>query len=89
MIAREELLEGDEVVVGLTHLLTIDGEHIVVHPVLHGRMAHRGLSLGYLALVMGEDEVHAATVDVEHLAQILTTHSCALAMPAREAVAPG
>ena len=89
MITSEELLQRDEVVVRLTHLLTVDGQHVVVHPVLNGGMTHRGLSLGYLALVMREDEVHATTVDVELFTQILTTHSGALTVPAWETVAPG
>ena len=45
-------------------------------------------SLRYLALVVREDEVHAASVDVEVVAQILASHSCAFAVPSREAVAP-
>ena len=89
MVAGEELLQRDEVVVRLTHLLAVDGQHIVVHPVLHGLMTHRRRSLGYLALVVGEDEVQSATVDVEHLAEVLTTHGRTLAVPAGETVAPG
>jgi hypothetical protein len=42
-----------------------------------------------LALVVGEHKVHAAAVDVEVVAQILSSHGGALAVPAREAVAPG
>ena len=51
-------------------------------------MAHRGLRLGYLALMVWEHQVHAASVDVEHLAQILASHGSAFAMPTRESVAP-
>ena len=31
----EELVECDEVVVALAHLLSGDGNHVVVHPILH------------------------------------------------------
>ena len=89
MIARKELLERDEVVVRLTHLLSVDGEHVVVHPVFDGWMTHRGLSLSNLTLMVGEDEVHATSVNVELLAQILSTHRRALAVPTWETVAPG
>ena len=89
VVAREELLERNKVVVRLAHLLAVDGQHVVVHPVLHGLMAHRGYGLRNLALVVGEDEVHAAAVDVELLAEVLAAHRRAFAMPAGEAVAPG
>ena len=88
MVARKELLQRDEVVIRLTHLLTVDGQHVVVHPVLDGGMTHRGLSLGYLTLMVWKHEVHAATVDIELLAQILTSHRCTFAVPARESVTP-
>ena len=88
MVAREELRQGDEVVVGLAHLLAVDGNHVVVHPVVHHLVALACDSLRYLAFVVGEDEVHAAAVDVEVLAQIFASHRRALAVPAGEAVAP-
>ena len=34
--ACEELVEGDEVAQRLAHLLPVDGNHVVVHPVAHG-----------------------------------------------------
>ena len=68
MIAREELLQRDEVIVRLTHLLTVDGQHIVVHPVLHSGMAHRSLSLGNLTLMVGEHQIQTTAVDIELLA---------------------
>ena len=43
----------------------------------------------YFALVVREDEVHAAAVDVEMLAQVLPAHGRAFAVPAGESVAPG
>ena len=88
MVASEELLQRDEVAKRLTHLLTVDGNHIVVHPVLHGLMTHRSLCLCYLALMVREHEVHAAAVDIKLLAEVLTTHGRALTVPPRETVAP-
>ena len=35
MCAVEELVQIDEVTVRLTHLLSVDGNHIVVHPVMY------------------------------------------------------
>ena len=37
-------------------------------------MTERGLALRYFALMVGEDEVHAAAVDVELLAEVLSPH---------------
>ena len=41
-----------------------------------------------LALVVGEDEVHAAAVDIEMVAEVLAAHRGAFAVPAGEALAP-
>ena len=35
MLAGEKLFEGDEVAQRFAHLLSIDGDHIVVHPVVY------------------------------------------------------
>ena len=49
----------------------------------------RRLALRDLVLVVREDDVHAAAVDVEGLAQVLHAHRRALDVPARPARAPG
>jgi hypothetical protein len=38
-LAGEELLKGDEVAERLAHLLAVDGNHVVVHPVVHHLVA--------------------------------------------------
>ena len=88
MVAGEELLEGDEVAERLTHLLSVDGYHVVVHPILHHRVALACNSLSYLALMMGEHKVHTASMNIEVVAKILASHGGALAVPSREAIAP-
>ena len=51
---------------------------------------HAGcLGLGDLVLVVGEDEVAAAAVDVEAGAQVAQPHGGALDVPARAPLAPG
>ena len=57
VVACEELLQRDEVVIRLTHLLAVDGQHVVVHPVFHGLMSHRGLRLCNLTLMVREYQV--------------------------------
>ena len=49
-------------------------------------MTGGGYALRYLALVVREDEVHAAAVYVEGRAEVFGAHGGALGMPAGESV---
>lgn len=78
MVAAEEFREGDEVPEGLAHLLPVDGNHVVMDPVMDALRTAGGLVLRDFALVVREHEVHAAAVDVELLPEVLlpiTEHS--------------
>ena len=88
MVACEELLQSDEVAKALTHLLTVDGYHVVVHPVFHHLVALRSHSLCYLTLMMWEYEVHTSTMNIEVVAKILSSHSSTFTMPSWETIAP-
>ncbi len=88
VVAGEELLERDEIAERLAHLLSVDGYHVVVHPVLHHLVALTCHCLCDLALVMREYKVHATSVDVEMVAKILASHGGTLAVPSGETVAP-
>ena len=88
VLAAEELLQRDEVVVALAHLLAGDGNHVVVHPIVHGVVPQRGARLCYLCLVVGEHQVHAAAVDVELLAEVFRPHRRALHVPAGKPFRP-
>ena len=68
MIACEELLQSDEVAQALTHLLTVDGNHVIMHPVVNHLIALRSHSLSNLALMMRENQVHTASVNIEVVA---------------------
>ena len=79
-------MDRHEIAEGLGHLLALDLQEAVVHPVVgHHRRAVGAAALRDLVLVVGEDEVDAAAVDVEHLAQRLLRHRRALDVPARAA----
>ena len=88
MLTLEKLRESDEIAERLAHLLSIDGNHIVVHPVMHALSAARSLVLGNLAFVVREHQIHSATVNVELPAEIFLTHHGALEMPARKTLSP-
>ena len=86
----QELLDGEEVALGLGHLAAFDLQEAVVHPVIgHDAGAMRAARLGDLVFMMREDQVEPAAVNVEHLAEVMLAHHRALDMPARTAAAPG
>ena len=86
--AMEELFEGNEVAQTLSHLLSVNGNHVVVHPIAHHLVALTGYGLCNLALVMRENQVHSAAVNVKVIAQILTSHGRTLTVPTGEPIAP-
>ena len=89
VLAFEELLERDEVIITLTHLLARDRDHVIMHPVMDGLVSQRRAALCYLRLVVGEDEVESTSVDIELLAEVFGTHRGALHMPSGESFGPG
>ena len=64
-------------------------QHAVVHPVVGQRLPGDGLGLQDLVLVVREDQVVAAAVDVDLLAQVAVDHGGALDVPSRPALPPG
>ena len=85
----EHVADGDEVAGRLRHLLAIDGDEAVMQPVAGERLAAmRRDALRDFVLVVRKDEVEAAAMDVEGLAEMRLAHRRALDMPARPAAAP-
>ena len=72
------------------HLLALDLQEAVVHPVSRHQLGvpMRAARLGDLVLVVREDEVDAAAVDVERLAEVAPRHRRALDVPARAGPMP-
>ena len=89
MTAGEEVFKGDEVIVALAHLLALNGNHVVVHPGVHGGFALCCHALGNLTFMMREDEVEATAVNVKLGAEVLLPHCGTFQMPSGETVAPG
>ena len=86
--AGEELIQCDEVAEAFTHFLSVDGYHVVMHPVMHHVIALRCYGLCNLTFVVREDKVHTATVNVKMFTQIFLTHCRTFGVPAGEAVTP-
>src|SRR5579883_2359186 len=65
-------------------------EHASVNPVAHERyLARQALGLGDFVLMVREDQVGAAAMNVNLLAQRLFCHRRAFDVPARTPLAPG
>jgi hypothetical protein len=90
VVQRQHFARGEEVAEALGHLLAREVDEAVVQPVLRERAGpERALALGDLVLVMREDQVAPAEMEVERLAQVRAAHRRAFDMPARPPRAPG
>ena len=90
VVGLGDLADGDDVAERLRHLLAAEVHHARVQPVARElAVAERALGLGDLVLVVREDQVGAAAVDVERLAEVAVRHRRALDVPAGPARAPG
>ena len=76
------IAHGKEVAQRLGHLLIVHVYVAVMHPVMYERLAGRALGLSDFVFVVREQQILAAAVYVDRLAQILHAHRGALDMPA-------
>src|SRR5690349_928992 len=82
----QQIADRDEVAERLRHLLAFDLKKAVVHPVIRHDWRMKGATrLRDFVLVMRKDEIDAAAMDVEYLAEMLPGHRRAFDMPARPA----
>ena len=88
MPSLDELGDALEVAGRLGHLPAAHQQMLAVDPVARRDLAGDRERLGDLVLVVGEDVVHAAGVDLELVAQVSAGHRRALQVPAWEALAP-
>ncbi len=88
-VLREEFLDGDDVADGLGHLLVAEAEHTVMDPVAGEGLAGEAFALGDLVLMVREDQVVAAAMNINRVAEEMMVHRGAFNMPTRAAGAPG
>ena len=88
MGARSQLLKRDEVAERLAHLLSVDRNHVIVHPVTGRIVTAGGRALRDLAFVMRKHQIHTAAMDIELFAQVAGAHRRTLHVPAGKTVAP-
>ena len=80
----------EEITQGFGHFFIIYSNEAIVQPVVHeGMAASAALGLSNFVLVMRENQIAAAAVEVEGFTQIFHAHSGAFDVPARAAIAPG
>jgi hypothetical protein len=89
VVFLEDVAHGKEIAKRLRHLLLLDLDEGVVHPVIHEVPIARAFGLRDLVLVMRKLQVLAAAVEVEMAAEELGGHDRALDVPARPALPPG
>ena len=89
VVFLQDVAHGEEVVERLAHLLVVDRDEPVVHPVVGELLAGQAFGLRDLVLVMRELQVFAAAVQVDGLAQELLAHGRAFDVPAGTSFAPG
>ena len=89
-ILFENVRHRKEIIQRLAHLLVVDGDKAVVHPIPGEavRTAAIRLRLGNLVLMVREDQVAAAAVEVKGLAKVLQRHRRTFNMPAGASFAP-
>ena len=92
-LAREflkDVLDRKEVVLRLRHLLVVDRNKAVVQPIARKFLiaVNARLRLRNLILVVREDEVVAAAVEVEGITEVFHGHRRALDVPAGTTLSP-
>ena len=72
LIGVKKLMNRHEIAERLRHLLAFDLQEAIMHPVIrHHRRVEGAARLGDFVLVVRENEIDAAAVDVERFAEML------------------
>ncbi len=88
--ARQHVLDGEDIAEALRHLFAVHAKHAIVNPIAGKAAAgKRAQALRAFVLVVREQQIPAAAVDVERLAEIAPGHGAALDVPARPTAPPG
>src|SRR5439155_17919819 len=88
-IIPQDLPDRHEFTEALRHLLPYQRQEPVVHPGPRPVDTPGALADHRFALVMGEDQIEAAPMDVEGRAEVLERHRVAFDMPPRPPGSPG
>ena len=82
-ICGKQFANRDKVALGLRHFLAFDLEMAIVDPIIrHHRRVEGATRLRDFVLMVRKDEIDAAAVDVEYLAEIIPPHGRTFDVPA-------
>ena len=87
--ARGQIGQRVEIADALAHLAAVHHQVGHVHPVVGKLPVRAAAALGDLVFMMREDQINAAAVQIEVLAEVFENHGAALQVPAGAAFAPG
>src|SRR5689334_22902832 len=88
MIARKHLPQRDHIAITLSHLLAINGDHVVVDPIIGRLYMIANSALRNFTFVMWKQQIHSSAMNVEALAEIFRAHGRAFNMPSWETFPP-
>ena len=89
MIMVEDVPDGQEVAERFGHFLIANSDKAMMDPVVGKGFAVCPFALGDFIFMVGKDQVLAAAMDIEGLAEIFPAHGRAFDMPAGAARSPG
>ena len=87
--ALKQGADRGEVAQGFGHLFAAHIDHAVVQPPAGQGLARGRFRLGDFVVVVGEDQIGAAEMEINRVSQLLAHHGRAFDMPTRPAGAPG
>src|SRR5659263_745805 len=89
MSSGKEFIKRDKISKRLTHLLTIDRDQVIVHPVVNRLVSKTCHTLGDLCLVMREKQVKPSSMNIKWFSEVFCTHCRKFGVPAGKTFTPG
>src|SRR5215203_4848734 len=89
MITVKHFSKLNHIVIALTHLPPVNGNHIIMDPIAGWRHMIANSALCNFTFMMRKQKVHTTAMNIELLTEVLCTHSRAFDMPSRKAIPPG
>lgn len=71
------------------NMITINGNHVIVHPITGRRLMVANRALGNFAFMVRELQIHPSAMYIKLFTQIFGTHGRTFNMPTGKALAPG
>ena len=89
MVFFTNFADGEKIAQRLGHLFPVNIDESVMYPVTNRLFPRATAGLRDFVFVMRKDQVFAAAVDIEGVAEVFFAHGRTFNMPARSARTPG